>query len=106
MLILLLLGYGGEKFSISNIIHASNCLWVIGLMGVGILGAGVLGSAIVYLPKAGAAAYVAFLVAGQLIFAMLFDQTGAFGLAKFPITPLRALGGFFLLLGARFIMWR
>ena len=101
MLILLLLGYGGSKATLSNLLQAPSYLWISGILGVG-----VLSGAVLLLPRVGAATYVAFLVAGQLIFAMFWDQIGAFGLAKFPVTSIRLGGALLLLAGARLVMWR
>ncbi|HEV3155833.1 MAG TPA: DMT family transporter [Candidatus Baltobacteraceae bacterium] len=101
MLILLLLGYGGEKATLSNLIHSPNYLWISGFLGVG-----VLSGAVMLLPRVGAASYLAFLVTGQLMFGMFFDQIGALGLTKFPITPIRVAGSLLLLVGARLILWR
>jgi bacterial/archaeal transporter family-2 protein len=101
MLTLLLLGYGGEKATLSNLIHSPNYLWISGFLGVG-----VLSGAVLLLPRVGAASYLAFMVTGQLMFGLLFDQIGALGLAKFPITPIRVIGSLLLLAGARLILWR
>lgn len=101
MLTLLLLGFGGEKATLSNLLQSPNYLWISGFLGVG-----VLTGAVLLLPRVGAASYLAFLVTGQLMFGMLFDQIGALGLTKFPITPVRIIGSLLLLAGARLILWR
>lgn len=56
-------------------------------------------SAAFSVPQIGVAAWVAAVIAGQLICAMMLDQFGAFGQVVREITPLRLLGAFFLVTG-------
>jgi transporter family-2 protein len=58
----------------------------------GLMGAIYVGMAILLVPRIGAAAYIAFLVAGQMIASVLFDHFGLFGLAERPLDLSRALG--------------
>jgi len=101
LLVLLVLNVGGSRTSVSSALHAPPYLWIGGIFGVL-----VLISAVMLVPRVGAATFVAFLVAGQLIGALVLDQLGAFGLPRFPVTPLRVLGVFLLIGGARLVLWR
>ena len=53
---------------------------------------------IVLLQRLGASTVVAFIVAGQMLGALAFDQFGLMGLERLPATPLR-LAGALLLIG-------
>lgn len=64
----------------------------------GVLGALFIGLAIVLVPKLGAAAFVALLVAGQMTASMIYDHYGLFGLPQRPVDVTR-LAGVALLVG-------
>ena len=67
------------------------------------LGAAFVTCALVLTPKLGAAATMAFIVAGQLLAGLLLDHTGYFGLAVREITLGRMAGAVMLLAGALLI---
>jgi transporter family-2 protein len=69
----------------------------------GCLGATFVTCALVLTPKLGAAATMAFIVAGQLLAGLLLDHTGYFGLAVREITLGRMAGAVMLLAGALLI---
>ena len=69
----------------------------------GCLGATFVTFALVLTPKLGAAATMAFIVAGQLLAGLLLDHTGYFGLAVREITLGRMAGAVMLLAGALLI---
>jgi bacterial/archaeal transporter family-2 protein len=58
---------------------------------------------ILLLQRLGASAVVAFVVAGQMLGALAFDQFGLMGLERPPATPLR-LAGALLLVGGVVLM--
>src|SRR5262245_5546283 len=58
----------------------------------GLLGAFFIYSSIVSVPKLGAAAMLAIIVAGQIITSLVMDHYGAIGLAQQPITLMRVVG--------------
>jgi bacterial/archaeal transporter family-2 protein len=58
---------------------------------------------ILLLQRLGASAVVAFVVAGQMLGALAFDQFGLMGLERLPATPLR-LAGALLLVGGVVLM--
>lgn len=69
----------------------------------GCLGAAFVTCALVLTPKLGAAATMAFIVAGQLIAGLLLDRMGYFDLAVREITLGRMAGAVMLLAGALLI---
>jgi transporter family-2 protein len=101
LLVLVLLNAGGSRTMVGNALHAPAYLWIGGIFGVL-----VLTSAVLLIPRVGAATFIAFLVAGQLIGALVLDQLGAFGLPRFPATWVRVLGVALLIGGARLVLWR
>jgi len=74
-------------------------LFVVG----GALGAAFVTSSIVLVPRVGAAATMAFIVAGQLMAGMLLDKVGFLGMAVREITLGRVAGAVMLLVGALLI---
>lgn len=80
--------------SVQVLTHISWWKWVGGLMG-----AFYISSVVISAPKIGAATTLGFAIAGQLIFAVLFDHFGWLGFQPHPASPLRILGVAFLLLG-------
>lgn len=69
--------------------------WTGGLCGVVTL-AGVT----VCTPRLGAAAMVALVIAGQVVFSVVLDRFGLFGLTPHPITLQRAIAAALLLAGS------
>lgn len=69
----------------------------------GCLGAAFVTFALVLTPKLGAAATMAFIVAGQLLAGLVLDRIGYFDLAVREITLGRATGAVLLLAGALLI---
>ncbi|MGA7315341.1 MAG: DMT family transporter [Silvibacterium sp.] len=69
----------------------------------GCLGAAYVVLSIVLLQRLGASTVVAFVVAGQMLGALAFDQFGLMGLEPRPATPLR-LAGVLLLVGSVILM--
>jgi transporter family-2 protein len=69
----------------------------------GCLGAAFVTCALVLTPKLGAAATMAFIVAGQLLAGLILDHMGYFGLAVREITLGRTAGAVMLLAGALLI---
>lgn len=65
----------------------------------GLLGAYLVATAAFAVPKIGASAWVAGVIAGQLVAALLYDHFGAFGLPKREIDLTRLGGVVFLGLG-------
>jgi transporter family-2 protein len=72
-------------------------------VGGGLLGAAYVTSATILTPRLGAAALMAFLVAGQLLAGMLIDRVGFLGVAVREVTMGRAAGAVLLLTGALMI---
>ena len=66
----------------------------------GCLGAVYIVLSIVLLQKLGASTVVAFVVSGQMLGALAFDQFGLMGLERLPATPLRLAGALLLVGGA------
>ena len=66
----------------------------------GLLGAVYVVITIVLLPRLGAGVVVGFLVLGQMLGSLVFDQYGWFGLAPHRADPARVAGAIFLILGA------
>jgi transporter family-2 protein len=69
--------------------------WAGGFCGVVAL-AGMTATA----PRLGAAAMIALVVTGQVVFSLVLDRFGLFGLAAHPLTPQRMLAACLLLTGA------
>ena len=65
----------------------------------GFFGAVYIGSSIILVPKLGAASTVAFIVLGQMLGSLLFDQFGLFGVPVHEITAVRGVGTLLLLAG-------
>jgi transporter family-2 protein len=73
------------------------------LVGGGLLGAAYVTFVIILTPKLGTAATMAFIIAGQLLAALVLDQIGAFDLVVREITLGRVAGAIMLLAGALLI---
>jgi transporter family-2 protein len=73
--------------------------WLAGLLG----GAYVVGTTLLG-PRIGALALIAFVLAGQLVMALLVDQFGILGFPRAPISPTRLLGAALLVAGALLVV--
>lgn len=69
----------------------------------GLLGAMYVTTAILLIPRVGAAALMAFLVAGQLLTSIVLDRIGFLGMAVREISLGRVMGALLLLSGALMI---
>lgn len=69
----------------------------------GIMGAFYITTVVIIAPRIGAANTLGFIVAGQLISAVIFDHFGLVGFVVRQITLLRILGVIFLILGVYLI---
>lgn len=76
-------------------------LWLF--VAGGALGSGFVLGGIILIPRVGAAATMAFIVAGQLVAGMLLDRIGFMGMAVREITLGRVSGAIMLLVGALLI---
>ncbi|MGE0499752.1 MAG: DMT family transporter [Rhizobiaceae bacterium] len=71
-------------------------LFVVG----GLLGATYVTSSIILVPRIGAAALLAFIVAGQLVAGLLIDRIGYLGVAVRELSAGRIAGALLLMVGA------
>lgn len=69
----------------------------------GLFGAIYIALAILLVPKLGSAAFIALLVAGQMVTSVLFDHFGWLGLAQRPLDATRAAGVLLLVAGVALI---
>lgn len=69
-------------------------IWIGGAMGLFFVTA-----ALILAPKTGVAAFLAAMIAGQLIAALLLDHYGLLGLAVRPVTFARAAGTALIIVG-------
>lgn len=69
----------------------------------GVMGAAYVTSATLLVPRLGAAATMAFIIAGQLLVGMLLDRIGFLGMPVHEITPGRVAGAVLLLAGTLLI---
>lgn len=72
----------------------------------GVLGALFVAASTVLGPRIGALALVAFVLAGQLVTALLVDQFGVLGFPRAEVTPVRLLGAALLVVGALLVLRR
>lgn len=84
--------------SMQVLTHITWWKWMGGLMG-----AFYISSVVITAPKIGAANTLGFVIAGQLLFAVLFDHFGWLGFQPHPASAMRILGVALLLLGIYFI---
>lgn len=66
----------------------------------GLFGAIYIAISILLLPRLGAATVIAFIVAGQMIGSLVFDQFGLVGVPVHPLNMFRLAGAALLILGA------
>ena len=65
----------------------------------GLFGAIYIAISILLVPRLGTAAFVALLVAGQMLASLVFDHYGLFGVPKRPADPSRLIGALLLVGG-------
>jgi transporter family-2 protein len=65
----------------------------------GLFGAIYIGISILLVPRLGTAAFVALLVAGQMLASLVFDHYGLFGAPERPTDPSRLIGALLLVGG-------
>jgi transporter family-2 protein len=94
LIILVLTTASKELPSTQVLVHISWWKWLGGIMG-----AFYICSVVITAPKIGAANTLGFVMAGQLLFAVLFDHFGWLGFQPHAISPMRILGVALLLLG-------
>lgn len=82
--------------SVGDVISAPLPLLLVG----GALGAVFLSANVYLAPKLGAAATLCFVIAGQIVAAMIIDWLGLFGFAVRDLSPGRAIGVILVLVGA------
>lgn len=80
--------------SITKIIEAPKIILIGGLLGTFFVT-----SCIIFIPKIGIANVLLAALCGQIIFSLLFDYLGAFGVPKQPIDFKRAAGAILVLSG-------
>lgn len=85
-----------EPVPSAQMIHRSHGMSWTG----GVFGAAYIAISILMLPKLGATTTIAFIVAGQLIGAILFDHFGLLGVPIHPFNTARLIGAGMLVLGA------
>ena len=95
---LLILGIRREPWPSAMSAGHSPALWTGGLFG-----ALYLVLSILLLPRLGAAAFVACVVAGQMLFALLLDHFGWLGVPQHGVTASRLIGAALVLLGVMLI---
>jgi transporter family-2 protein len=78
----------------SAVAKSSWWMWTGGFFGVVYIV-----TAIILLPKLGAATVIAFIVAGQMLASLVFDQLGLLGLAHHPVSLPRIAGAVLLIAG-------
>jgi transporter family-2 protein len=72
----------------------------------GVFAAYYLVASLIGIPKLGAASVFSLVIAGQMVGALALDSTGAFALAKIPLSPARVFGTILLLAGVILIQKR
>ncbi len=89
-----------EPFPNSTIIARSHWwAWTGGLFGTIYIGVSIL-----LLPRLGAASFVGFLIAGQMLSSIVFDRFGIFGLVQRAADPSRLFGAILLIAGAALVL--
>lgn len=69
----------------------------------GVFGAIYIAASIFLLPRFGAATVIGLIVAGQMLAAVAFDHFGLLGLQTHTLTPVRAVGAVFLIVGVTLV---
>ena len=86
----------GISFDWSRLKQLPPWLFVAG----GMLGATYLGLNVFLVPRIGAGAMLALVVAGQMAAALLIDQFGLFGVVPHALSPARVVGATAVVIGA------
>lgn len=84
-----------------NVVSASHGPWWLWIGGL--LGAIYVGSAAAITPRLGAGGFLACVVAGQIIMAIVVDHFGWMGLAPKPVTMARFAGAVLILAGVALV---
>jgi transporter family-2 protein len=87
-----------SRVSVPEMGRITQAPWHLFLVG-GLLGAVFVTTAIILVPKLGATAFLAAVVAGQMICAILLDHWGLVGFPRHAFSPWRGLGAVMLLGG-------
>jgi transporter family-2 protein len=66
----------------------------------GLFGAIYIAISILLVPRIGAATFVAWLIAGQMLTSLVFDRYGLFGVPRYPMDLTRIVGAMLLVGGA------
>ncbi len=90
-----------QRPALPSTVHLQQAPWWIWVGGL--LGAFFIIASIMLVPKLGAAVYVALVIAGQSMIALLLDHFGLFGFEVRPINLWRAFGALLLLAGVGLI---
>lgn len=77
-------------------------LW---MWGGGLLGAYYITAALILAPRLGAGGFIAVVVAGQMLGALLVDYYGLVGFAARALTPARLAGAALVVAGAALMQW-
>lgn len=85
---------GGARPTMATITSTPLSAWAGGLFG-----ATYIVLSIVALPRLGATQTVAFVVTGQMLTSLIFDQFGLMGLAQEPLTPVRVTAALLIVVG-------
>ena len=72
----------------------------------GVIGAFFVSAVTITAPKLGASAVMALVIAGQMVYAVLVDHYGLFGIAKHPVNMARIIGSISILIGSGLIVSR
>ncbi|WP_354685887.1 DMT family transporter [Cupriavidus necator] len=84
----------------SLLVRAPGWVWIGGVLGVFYISA-----ALTMAPKLGAAGFIAAVVAGQVLAALLVDQFGLAGFAMRALTPARLAGALLIVMGMMVMQW-
>lgn len=84
----------------SQLARAPGWIWI-----GGVLGAFYISAALMMAPKLGAAGFIAAVVAGQVLAALLVDQFGLAGFAVRAPTPARLAGAALIVMGMLVMQW-
>ncbi len=84
----------------SQLARAPGWIWIGGVLGVFYISA-----ALMMAPKLGAAGFIAAVVAGQVLAALLVDQFGLAGFAVRALTPARLAGAMLIVAGMLVMQW-
>lgn len=100
-IVLGIVSLGWAKLQGGTIDVRAPALWLF--VAGGCLGGFYVSCAVILVPKLGAAALIAFVVAGQLLAGLLIDRVGLLGVAMRELTLGRMAGAVLLVIGALMI---